>query len=363
MTRLLVIGLLVISLGACSTNLVNQDLVEEYDDSPYVHEGTDSYAITMHDADEVPSQKLSIHFLDVGTGSCHLIDCPGDDVILNDCGESKTAKDKKDQAIKEIERIRNGRKINLVLSHPDGDHFSLVKRIPAIAIKKIYYGDAWEKYGTLPEDWKTSVAKDKDEPYEMNFHKHPYPDLTCGPAKVGILTVNAKASPADPDNHKNGNSLVLYIEMNKFSAILSGDAVEETEAAVLDNFKDLKPVTIISGSHHGAKSHGSNGVHWVKKVNPNIVVFSANSANTRFGHPRREVVERYVAHSSRLLKTFPRSTTCGVGENKKEQCEHAKAIFSTYDQGNITIETDGVNYSLQCSKNAQDCSLLKSLDE
>lgn len=52
--------------------------------------------------------------------------------------------------------------------------------------------------------------------------------------------------------------------------------------------------------HHG--SGGSSSAPWVTAVAPRLAVVSAGHRN-RFGHPRREVVQRWQAQGAEVLAT------------------------------------------------------------
>ena len=52
--------------------------------------------------------------------------------------------------------------------------------------------------------------------------------------------------------------------------------------------------------HHGSKTSSTD--EFVRQVNPRLVIFTVGYRN-RFGHPREEVMERYRALGSTLLRS------------------------------------------------------------
>ena len=52
--------------------------------------------------------------------------------------------------------------------------------------------------------------------------------------------------------------------------------------------------------HHGSKTSSTD--EFVRQVNPRLVIFTVGYRN-RFGHPKEEVVERYRALGSTLLRS------------------------------------------------------------
>jgi len=53
-------------------------------------------------------------------------------------------------------------------------------------------------------------------------------------------------------------------------------------------------------AHHGSAS--SSGADWVQAVSPRLAIVSAGHGN-RFGHPRRDVVQRWQAVPAEVLNT------------------------------------------------------------
>jgi competence protein ComEC len=72
------------------------------------------------------------------------------------------------------------------------------------------------------------------------------------------------------------------------------------------------PITIVQAPHHGSPSSSSEPL--LRALLPAVVVMSVGR-NNRFGHPGRDVVERYRA----------------IGA----------AVFRTDQDGAVTIDTDG----------------------
>ena len=63
---------------------------------------------------------------------------------------------------------------------------------------------------------------------------------------------------------------------------------------------DALPSTVLVAPHHGSKTSSTD--EFVRQVNPKLVIFTVGYRN-RFGHPRNEVVERYQALGSSLLRS------------------------------------------------------------
>ena len=112
--------------------------------------------------------------------------------------------------------------------------------------------------------------------FGADFHTHhdTESEIPCGEASVFILTVNTGTAP-------NAQSLVLMVEYNEFSVIFSGDATGETEQQAMTNFSEAINTTVLTGSHHGADTFGSNDSNsdpdkkkWADASEPEILILS-----------------------------------------------------------------------------------------
>lgn len=257
---------------------------------------------------------LRIHILNIGNGTCTLIQCPGVQATASmvvDCGSdgtSRTARDKLVKAAMEkaellpyVEGILGKRtdagyiSPNLAISHPDSDHHSLVVDVFANQLfTNAYLGGVWP--APKPSAKPTGTERlinwlDRDVlpkptvvtgltrlPANWNNNSQPVTDLACGDAKTYVLTVNT-------GNTANANSIVLMIKYGGFTGIFPGDAEGTTEKAALQEMSKITKarIDLLSASHHGATTHNSNRPEWSAQTNPRIVTFSAAELHH---HPR-----------------------------------------------------------------------------
>jgi competence protein ComEC len=97
----------------------------------------------------------------------------------------------------------------------------------------------------------------------------------------------------------NDRSCVLRIEAGRTRVLIAGDVEARSERAMLRRGEAVRAEILIA-PHHGSTT--SSTPEFVAAVAPEIAVFSAGYRN-RFGHPRVEVVERYAAAGSRILRS------------------------------------------------------------
>lgn len=98
----------------------------------------------------------------------------------------------------------------------------------------------------------------------------------------------------------NELSCVLKITAAGGAFLLTGDIEARTEATLLERHSaDLKAAVLVP-SHHG--SRGASSPALVKAVSPQTVIFSAGYRN-RFGHPAKEVMDRFQVAGAALHST------------------------------------------------------------
>lgn len=113
---------------------------------------------------------------------------------------------------------------------------------------------------------------------------------------------------------KNESSVVLRLEYQKFSALLTGDLEGRGEETVMKTGGDS--VTLLKVAHHG--SSNSSGEEFLRTFRPGISVISCGRGNT-YGHPHAEVLERLAG----------------------------SMILRTDQDGAVTVSTDGENYFVE----------------
>lgn len=98
----------------------------------------------------------------------------------------------------------------------------------------------------------------------------------------------------------NELSCVLRISVGEQRILLVGDIEKDGERRLLKEHGDGLYTTLLVAPHHGSKSSSSPG--FVAATLPDHVVFTAGYRN-RFGHPHRDVVQRYTDSGAQLLRS------------------------------------------------------------
>ena len=240
-----------------------------------------------------PAHNLQITFLDVGQGDGICMELPDGRVYLMDGGSSDVSKVGNYRLVPFL-KAKGIRKIDAVfLSHGDADHINGIAELleekqmsidciclPAgaeqeefveirdlararnISVRTIQAGDFWESNGTK------------------------------------FLCLN----PADVTESGNAASVVLYMEYENFSMLLTGDLEGEGEKSVADLLRTnaIADVSVLKVAHHGSKN--STKEEFLRQCSPAVAVISCGEHNT-YGHPHKETLERLNDMGTAIYRT------------------------------------------------------------
>ena len=103
--------------------------------------------------------------------------------------------------------------------------------------------------------------------------------------------------PGEAPARRNNQSCVLRVAARGGSMLLTGDIERAAEFSMLE--KDIK-ADVVLVPHHGSRT--SSSLEFIKAVSPTWAVVPAGYRN-RFGHPNRDVLERYRATGVGVMRT------------------------------------------------------------
>lgn len=110
----------------------------------------------------------------------------------------------------------------------------------------------------------------------------------------------APAKNAKTDLKDNDKSCVLHVKSAHGSLLLTGDIEKEAERWLLESDSDQLATTVMTMPHHGSKT--SSTIDFVNAAQPAIAIATVGYLN-RFGHPKPEVLSRYAAIGSQILRS------------------------------------------------------------
>lgn len=222
------------------------------------------------------------------SGEHFLIDAGGVPYGNFDPGISLILPSLKAKGIKKLEA--------LIITHPDPDHIlGAFAIIDAIAIKEIWHS-GYKKDHPLTERLLRAAQKKhivvKDAHDLLGCHNF-------GTTTIEVLAPRTFDSrPYFLNQSANDNSLVLRISHQGYAFLWPGDIEHEAEKRLIaqSNVKS----SVLKAPHHGSKT--SSTLEFIDAVDPTLVIFSTGVQN-RFGHPHKEIVERYKQKNIKSLNT------------------------------------------------------------
>ncbi|MFJ7973390.1 MBL fold metallo-hydrolase [Psychrobacillus sp. NPDC096389] len=249
------------------------------------------------------NKEMSVHFIDVGQGDSILIQSPEGKKMLIDGGKKEKGKDVvtylRQQGIEKLDYV--------VATHPDADHIGgLLAVLNSISIKNFI--DSGKEHTTETYENMLQLILDKHIPFIVPSVGDTIPldsDL-----EITVLNTGGNA------NDNNEASIVLKVQYEDISFLLTGDADAGVEKSMLSEY-DLKS-TVLKAGHHGSDTSSSDA--FIREVQPEVTILSYGE-NNMYGHPTPEVVTRL----------------------KKVDSD----IYSTAEVGNIVVKTDGRDYTVE----------------
>jgi competence protein ComEC len=248
------------------------------------------------------TQKVFVHFIDVGQADSIYIKLPNNNDILIDAGniaDGPLVVDYlKDQGVDDIEL--------LIATHPHEDH---IGGLPAVLngfqVEKVI--DSGKSATSKIYSTYEAAVKAEGCAYEQDN----YQSYTWGNTALQIYT------GGETWNNLNDYSVVCRLDTGDIEFLFTGDSEAPVEAALKGDIS----AEILKVGHHGSTSSTSPG--FLNKVNPEVAVISVGAGNT-YGHPAPETISKLQ----------------GV------------KVYRTDLNGNIVVSTDGKAYSVTAQKNA-----------
>ena len=124
--------------------------------------------------------------------------------------------------------------------------------------------------------------------------------LNFGDVKIEVLYPTANDEISD-----NNHSVVLRIICGERKILLTGDIEKETERELLRRQAEFLRADVVKVAHHGSRT--SSTQKFIEAARAEIAVIPVGNSSP-FGHPHREVLERWKNSGARILTTGERGT-------------------------------------------------------
>ena len=261
---------------------------------------------------------LEVKVLDVGQGDAILIRT-ADEVIFIDTGD--VDEHPKLEAALKKENIKTVDK--LIITHPHADHLGGASVIFKNCEVKAFYDNGEPTTTKLYRDYLKTI-KAKGIPYKALVDG----DVLDFGGGVSFRVLGPTAQMVKEGGKKNGkpnlniNSIVGRLEYGDFTMLFTGDAEKETEKAVLSHHSaaEIKSL-VLKAPHHGSKT--SSTAAFLKAAAPEAVAISCGAGN-EYGHPHKEVLERYKKFNIKVYRTDQGGTIAVISDGKTYNVKEEK---------------------------------------
>ena len=260
-------------------------------------------SLAIRDVARRHARDLRVTFLDIGQGDAAVVEAPGPAVMLIDGGGVRDGSfDTGARIVEPFLRARGIGRVDVVaLSHPHPDHLNGLFRV----LQRFAVGAFWSSGddGHNPEYGRfVALARGRGVPM---------PDLVdtrLGAATVVPLGPFESAPDGSERIHApeglsvNDASLVLRVAFGGRGVLFAGDleADGEGELAGRRDAGQLVATDVLKVPHHGSRT--SSTPELIDAVAPALAVISLGWRN-QFHFPAPEVVARYTARGTRVLRT------------------------------------------------------------
>ncbi len=267
--------------------------------------------------------RLRVDFLDVGQGDAALITMPGGTTLLVDGGGRPRFRSKSDTSFERESRSigetvvseylwwRGLDRVDYVLAtHADTDHIDGLNDV----LRNFEVGAALVGRAPANDPEFLKFTQSLRRTHLQTIHAGDV--IRFGDVEMRVLW------PPPGAKSENDDSVVLKLQFRDRSLLLTGDIEKKGEAALQTT--ELQ-ADVVKVPHHGSRTSSTEA--FVNATKPRFAIVSVGR-DSMFGHPHREVVERWQASGAQVLTTGE----CGM----------------------ISVSTDGTDLSVsQCHKEAQ----------
>ncbi len=266
-------------------------------------QGTQNIYITSPEANLMLSstQKVFVHFIDVGQADSIYISLPNDQDILIDAGNradgSTVVSYLRNQKVDDIEL--------LIATHPHEDHIGGVPDVLNMFEVENIIDSGYPANTAAFNTYFTAVQAEG-----AKYAQAGYQSFTYGSTTLKILTGHEYCDDV------NNYSVVCRLDTGDIEFLFMGDAENPVESNL---YGDLS-AEVLKVGHHGSSS--STTKSFLDLVKPKAAIISVGSGND-YGHPSNKVLSRLQSAGAK--------------------------IYRTDEQGTIIVTTDGSTYSINAS--------------
>ena len=232
---------------------------------------------------------VELHYINVGQSVSTLVVGPTGETMLVDTGHFN---DDGEHVLRYLRAHDIDRIDHLVVSHNDADH------IGGNAALIDYYETEANGIGAVYDPGIAASTQtygkylDAVEEHDVTLYETREGDtIDFGEVDVDVL------GPPEPyleNEARNENSIVLKLTHGETGFLLTGDAEDDQEAYLAEQYGSELQATVLKAGHHGSASSTSEEL--LDAVDPKAVVISS-AYDSQYGHPSERVLERLADRS------------------------------------------------------------------
>lgn len=236
---------------------------------------------------EASNAPLQIYFLDVGQGDCALLRTEEGDILIDAGPESSQ------EAL--VHRLYSLGVTSLrlaIFTHPDEDHLGgadgVLEHFPA---EQVWVNGNEESSETV-EAFLSAVEKTGATLRAVRAGER----IRFGEAELVVLAPLTGIS-----FEGNSGSVIVRVTCGESSALFSGDAEMDAEAALLEHYgREALSAGLYKVSHHGAANGSSEA--FLRAVRPQYAVICCGAENP-YGHPNGATLLRLAEAGAEVYRT------------------------------------------------------------
>lgn len=235
---------------------------------------------------------FEFHALDIGQGDALLLRTPSGENILIDGGPGETVLEELGAVLSPLDRTLD----LVILTHPHEDHVAgLVAVLSRFKVDRvvlsapIYENRTYDALIQLIHVQSIPIAFADDDI-----------DYVFGELNLDFVFPFEPFTGDSLDNVNNASPVILAT-WRDLSILLTGDAEQEVEAALLEaKMGNLLNADILKAGHHGSRS--SSTTAFLEAVSPALMVISCGEGNS-YGHPHKETLQKAEDMEIAVLRT------------------------------------------------------------
>lgn len=230
---------------------------------------------------------MKVHVLDVGQGDSVLIVAPNGDHILVDSGT------KRSDIVPTLRALGVDDLELVVASHPHADHIGGMEDVVRAFHVDLFIDNGMEHttktYAEMVDALDARAIPHRKAKHGEVFE---FDDLDITVLWPGNIPLR------DTRSDLNSNSVVLRLDHGESCVMLTGDAEEPTERALLS--QGIEQCDALKVAHHGSNHSSSDA--FLRAVDPDIALISCGQGN-RYKHPGEDTTARLASAGAVIYRT------------------------------------------------------------